>query len=126
MKADDSERYLVRATWALMLTPLLLLIVFLTLMAHAWIGLGHLPEPMVEGYQTTAFHAHQLAVIWLGCFAFWGAMPLWLGLLCVRRFRQSWSWKLPFLQAMTFVLGWVIVAIVAAIDPGQFVSWYLD
>ena len=126
MTNRESKRGLVRASWALMLTPILLLLVFLTLVLHAWIGLGHLPKPMVEDYQTATFHLHRNAVIWFGCFTIWGALPLWLVLVCTERFRPTWSWKLPVVQALVYAVGWCVIAAYAAWDPGQFVNWYLD
>jgi len=126
MTHHESKRGLLRASWLLMLTPFLLLLVFLALVAHVRIGLGHWPEPMVENYQTAAFRAHHGAVIWFGCFTIWGALPLWLVLVCIQRFRRSWSWKLHVLQAAVYAVGWCAIAAYAAWDPGRFVDWYLD
>jgi len=112
-------------SWMIALTPVLLLLGFLTLTAHVRIGLGYVPHSMTGNYQTTAFHVHQRAVFGLGCFTIWGAMPLWLVLLCVRRFCCSWSWAMPILQVLVFALGWGAIAIFAASDFGHFVGWFL-
>ena len=126
MKDYSARRGLKVVTWALMLTPALLLLVFFTLAVHVRIGLGHWPTSMVENYHATAYVMHERAFLWIGCFTVWGAIPLWLVLVCIQRFRPLWSWKLHLVQAATYAAGWGAIAAYTAWDPCQFVAWFLD
>ena len=115
-----------RLMWALALTPIVLQLVFLSLGFHARLGLGHWPTSITECNQSEALRAHEQFFKAFAFFTIWAAIPLWLMLVCIQRFRPSWSWKLPMLQAVVYAAGWGIVAVYAACDPCRFLEWYLD
>lgn len=126
MKDNASRRGLKLITWALMLTPLLLLVVFFSLMIHLWIALGHWPTPSNQDYRPAIFLMHERFVTWFGRFTIWGAIPIWLGLVCIQRFHWSWSMKLHVVQALVFVAGWGAIVGFAAWNPGKVMNWYFD
>jgi hypothetical protein len=111
-------------TWGLVSSPLLLLFVFLTLAAHVRIGLGHWPTSIIENYRTTAYSLHVKSFFWIGLFAVYAAIPLWLVSLCFRVFRISLRTHL--IQAGVYAVGWAFVALYAFVDPYKFVEWLLD
>jgi hypothetical protein len=124
MTQPETSRKITVLTWALVLSPLLLLFVFLTLAAHVRLGLGHWPTPMMENYDTTAYNQHEQVFIWVALFTVYAAIPLWLVSLCFRPFRISV--KTHLMQAGVYVLGWVVIAIYGFVDPGKFTEWFLD
>ena len=112
-------------TWLPVLSPTLLLLIFLTLAAHVRISLGHWPKPMWEHYWTTNYALHAYAFMGLSLFTVYAAVPLWLLLLlCFRQLRISWATHL--VQAGTYALGWGLIGAYAAWDPGHFLAWWLD
>jgi hypothetical protein len=120
----QSQRKTSLLTWALVLTRLLLLLIFLTLAAHVSIGLGHWPTPMWENYQTIAYTAHEQFFVWFALFTVYAAIPLWLLALCFRPLRISRRTHL--LQAGAYAAGWGFIALYATWDPGRFTEWFLD
>lgn len=111
-------------TWALVLSPVLLLVLFLTLAVHVRLGLGHWPKPMRENYHTAAYSSHEHIFTLFALVTVYGAVPLWLLLLFFRPFRISLRTHL--IQAGIYALGWGLIAIYTAWDPGQFTEWFLD
>ncbi len=102
----------------------MLLLLIVTLAVHVRLGLGHWPRPVWETYETTAFNLHMLAVwslAWLSVFA---APPIWLILLCFRRFRLSLPVHL--VQAVAFGCGWMAISLAGKHDPTTFTQWFLD
>ena len=112
------------ATWLPVYFPVVLLLGVLALATHVRIGLGHWPTPMFENYRTPAYRVHEAAVFWIGWFTIFAAIPLWLLLICFRRFRMTL--KMHLLQAGIYAAGWLVIAVYVSIDPGQFVYWFLD
>jgi hypothetical protein len=112
------------AAWFLVFAPALALLFFVTLALHARLALGHWPTPMFENYDTPAFNAHEVAVAWFAYFAILAAGPLWLLLLCFRRFRVSWKFHLK--QAGVYAAGWGLMFLYGWADPGRFLEWFLD
>jgi hypothetical protein len=107
-----------------MSSPLLLLFVFLSLAAHVRLGLGHWPTPMLESYKTAAYDQHEQVFVWVALFTVYAAVPFWLVTLCFGIFRISL--KTHLLQAGVYVAGRVLIALYSQIDPGRFVTWFLD
>ena len=124
MKEHQTRRKMPLLTWALVLFPLLLLFVFITLAAHARLGLGHWPTPMVENFETVAYSRHEQVFIWVALFTVYGAIPLWLLSLCFPLFRISL--KTHLIQASIYTAGWGLIAIYSVIDPGRFIEWFFD
>jgi hypothetical protein len=124
VKQQKSQRKIRSLTWALVLSPLVVLFVFVTLAAHVRLGLGHWPMPMLESYATTAYSRHVQVFVWFARFAVYGAIPLWIVALCFRRFRISL--KTHLIQAVVYVAGWVFIGIYGMVDPGSFAEWFLD
>ena len=111
-------------TWTLVLSPLLLLLLFLTLAMHVRLALGHWPTPMIENFNTVAYSRHEQLFIWVALFTVYAAIPLWLVALCFRVFRISL--KTHLIQAGVYALGWALIALYGFIDPGKFTEWFLD
>jgi len=65
MTQQTAQRRVRFLTWVLVLSPLLLLSVFLTLAAHVRLALGHWPTPMLENYDTVAYSRHERVFIWV-------------------------------------------------------------
>ncbi|MBI4557102.1 MAG: hypothetical protein HY706_05910 [Candidatus Hydrogenedentes bacterium] len=124
MAEDETRPNETAVSWALVLSPLLLLFVFITLAARVRLGLGHWPTPMLEGYDTAAYRTHEQVLISVVVFAVCGAVPLWLASACLRLFRVSL--KTLLLQAGAYALSWGLIALYIAIDPGRFTEWFLD
>ena len=120
----EKNRLLPLVTWALALSPLLLLFEIISLALHVRMGLGHWPKPMIENYGTAAFDWHALTVIGFGVFTTYAAIPLGLLCLCFRPLRITRRTHL--IQAGVFAAGWGVVWAYCAWDPQQFVAWYLD
>ena len=118
------NRWSALVTWALVLSPFVLLIDILVLALHVRLALGHWPKPMAESYSSPAFNLHTELVVCFGMFTAWGAIPLWLLFLCFRRFR--FSRRMHLFQAGMFVVGWVCVIGYLVWDPQRFVTWFLD
>jgi magnesium-transporting ATPase (P-type) len=112
------------ATWLVVCSPVLLLLVFIALAVHVRVGLGHWPTPMLEHYDTAAYRAHALALIWVIFFTVFAAIPLWLLMLCFRPLRISL--KTHLIQAGVYVAGWVLIIMYGAVDPGRFLEWFFD
>lgn len=91
---------------------------------HVRLGLGHWPKPMWEDYQTTLFRVHWHALVALAFFTVYAAIPLWLLLLCPRRFRISL--RAHVIQFAAYGLGWMLVFLVLKYDPTTFTAWFLD
>ena len=111
-------------SWALVFSPIVLLLVFVTLAAHVRIGLGHWPKPMWEDYSTPAYTAHLLVFVGVALFTVYAAIPLWLLAICLPWFRISLKTHLA--QAGTYAAGWGLIALYAKLDFGWFVTWFLD
>ena len=111
-------------TWACALTSFHLLVMVLSLALHVRVGLGHWPQPLREGYDTVAFRWHESAFVMSALGAAYGAAPLWLLLLCFRRFRAPL--RVHRLQMGTYAAGWLLILAFAKIDPFRFVKWMLD
>jgi hypothetical protein len=124
MPQPTAQRKVPFLTWALVLSPLVLLFVFLTMAAHVRLGLGHWPTPMTEDYHTAAFSRHEQVFAGVVAFTVYAAVPLWLAALCFRRFRISFRTHL--VQAGAYAAGWVLIGAYAFIDPGSFLKWFLD
>ena len=124
MTQQTAQRKVRFLTWALVLSPLLLLFVFLTLAAHVRLALGHWPTPMIENYDTAAYSRHEQVFTWAALFTVYAAIPLWLVALCFRVFRISL--KTHLIQAGAYALGWALIALYGFIDPGRFTEWFLD
>jgi hypothetical protein len=128
MSADMSERPTIKrrpfATWLMVCSPLLLLLVFIALAVHVRAGLGHWPAPMLENYDTPAFRVHGQVLGWVGFLTVLAAIPLWLLMLCFRPLRISL--KTHLIQAGVYVAGWVLIYLYVAVDPGRFLEWFLD
>ena len=69
--------------WAGVLSPPLLLLLFIILGIHLRLGLGHWPTPMFESYSAPAFQVHRLVTDLFTIFAVFGAGPLWLVCMCI-------------------------------------------
>ncbi len=124
MSEHQTKRSLPLATWPFVFSPVLLLLIFIALAVHVRVGLGHWPTPMTENYHTPAVRVHEQVVLWLGLFAIYAAIPLWLLILCFRPFRSSL--KTHLVQAGVYALGWGLIALYGAVDPGRFLEWFLD
>ncbi len=104
--------------------PFLLLLVFTTLALQVRMELGHWPTPMVESYSSPTYRVGAHIVVWIGYFTVFAAIPLWLLMLCFRPFRMSISNHL--IQIGVYALGWGLIALYGAVDPGGFLAWFLD
>lgn len=124
MSEHQAKQRLPLATWPLVFSPVLLLIVFIALAVHVRLGLGHWPTPMFESYHTPAFRAHEQVLVWVWLFTVYAAIPLWLLMLCFRPFRISFRTHL--IQVGVYAVGWGVIVLYGAIDPGQFLDWFLD
>jgi hypothetical protein len=124
MSEHQPKRKLPLATWPLVFSPVLLLLVFIALAVHVRVGLGHWPTPMFENYHTPAYRAHEQVLTWIGCFTVYAAIPLWLLMLCFRPFRISLRTHL--IQVGVYALGWGLILLYGAIDPGRFLDWFFD
>ncbi len=120
----QTERRLPLATWLFVLSPVVLLLTFITLALHVRLGLGHWPTPMLENYHTSAYQAHEQVLTYFGYFTVFAALPLWLLMLCFRACRISLRTHL--LQAAVYAAGWVLIVFYCTIDPGRFVAWFMD
>lgn len=113
------------ASWVCALSSCALLVVFVAFAAHLRLGLGHLPTPMFERYDTHAFRAHELLLVACFHFATFVAAPLWMICQFVPSLRPSWPWPaVP--QLATFALGWLLIIAILAFDPTTFSAWVLD
>jgi hypothetical protein len=110
-------------TWILSFSSLALLLGILSLAVHVRLGLGHWPEPMVEGYDTTAFKLHQWLVFAIGHFAIFLAIPLWPLLLLFKRFRAGV--KTHLVQSIVYSVGWLLIYLFLEYDPTSFSEWWL-
>jgi hypothetical protein len=88
------------------------------------IALGHWPTPMVENYETPAYRMHEQVLVWVGMFTVFAAVPLWLLTLRFRPFRISP--EIHLIQAGVYALGWGLIVLYGAVDPGKFMEWFLD
>lgn len=126
MPPPKENRWMTRAMWLLMFTPAGALLLFVSVALHLRIGLGRWPTYASGEYQTAAFQVHeQLFNVFLG-FTIWGAIPLWLVLVCMQRFRPAWSWKRVLGQLLLFLTGWMLIALFIGLNPSGIVNWYLD
>jgi hypothetical protein len=112
------------ALWLCVLSPAVFLIAFLSLAAHVRLSLGHWPTPMIESFGGSAYAMLAGVVIWVGFFAVFLAIPLWLMMLCFRACRGTLS--LHLIQLGVYAASWGIIALYAHCDPGRFVEWFLD
>ncbi len=113
-----------RMTWSSALSNLALFVTALGLAIHVRAGLGHWPKPMWEDYRTLGFEVHALALLGIGLFAVYAAVPVWALCVCLPRFRVSARTHL--IQAALYLLGWGLVAGFIVLDPYQFVTWLKD
>lgn len=120
----EKNRLLPFVTWALMLTPLVLLSHVLCLAVHFRLGLGHWPVTMHEQYNTAAFDWHRRIVFWFGEFTIYAALPLFLLALCFRPLRISR--QTHFVQAGVYLAGCGLVLAFMVWDPLGFIGWLLD
>jgi hypothetical protein len=111
-------------SWTCSLSSLALLLLTLGLALHVRVGLGHWPRPMWEDYQTLGFQTHQLALLGVGLFAVYAAVPVWI--LCVSFRRLRASPRVLLVQAGIYLAGWALVAGLIRLDPYQFVTWLVD
>lgn len=111
-------------TWLCVVTPWLLLLIGLSLAAHVRLGLGHWPKPMTEDYSTTAFQAHFRVLQVSFVLALYSFVPVWMLLLCARRFRVSFGFHA--LQAAVYGGGWLFILFVCQLDPWRFMGWLVD
>ena len=118
MTHQTEQRKVRFLTWALVLSPVLLLFGFITLAAHVRLALGHWPAPMTENYHTAAYRQHEQVFAWFAMFTVYAAIPLWLAALCFRLFRISR--KTHLIQAGAYVAGWLLIALYGCVDPGRF------
>jgi hypothetical protein len=109
--------------WPLVLSPLVLLLVLVSLAVHIRIGLGHWPIPFQDDYHSGAYRLHEklLPGFFIAAIV---ALPIWLVLLCFRPLRRPWQWHL--LQAGAYLLGWGLIALYVTWDPWRFCEWLAD
>jgi hypothetical protein len=111
--------------WACAISPVILLLVFITMGIHMRLGLGHWPTPMFESYDAWAFRLHgdilQICLI----FVILAAGPLWLVCLLIRPLRPSWP-REAVSQLVTYAIGWLLILGTLAFDPTTFSEWILD
>lgn len=111
-------------TWLCAMTSWLLLVVGVSLAAHVRLGLGHWPVPMVENYATPAFKVHFIALQVFFGLALYSFAPVWMLLLCARRFRVSF--RFHALQSAVYAGGWLTILLICWIDPWRFMEWLAD
>jgi hypothetical protein len=124
MTSQEPEPKSAAVTWALVSSPFVLLLLFVALALYVRQALGHWPTPMRENYHPETYRQLDGVVTLFAMFTVYAAIPLWLGALCFRVFRISKRTHL--IQAGMYVLGWVLILVYGMVDPGKFVSWYLD
>lgn len=110
-------------TWLCVLSPFLLGLVYVTMGLHIRLGLGHLPRPMIDDYQTLAFRVHVGTFFVIMCFTCWAAIPLWIFFLCFRAFRISW--RAHIAQAFAFGIGLILFQIAFTDNSSTFAKWFL-
>jgi hypothetical protein len=91
---------------------------------HVGAGLGHMPRNGADTYHTPAYAVHEYVLQGVAYFVLFAAIPLWLLLLCSRRFRISLKFHLA--QFGAYVAAWLLVVLYMMVDPGGFVAWFLD
>jgi hypothetical protein len=109
--------------WALVLSPAMLLVEFITLGLHVRFALGHWPKPMIENYSSTAYTLHEQVFTGLALFTY-AAGPLWLLLLLFPPLRKSL--RVHLIQAGVYAAGWGMIALCCLWDPYRFAEWFLD
>ena len=110
--------------WICVFSPVVLLLSFLSLAAHVRLALGHWPTPMTESFGGSAYDTHERAVTWVGFFAVYFAIPLWLLMLCFRAFRITLKHHL--IQLGVYAVGWGLIVLYVVCDPGRFAEWFFD
>ena len=111
-------------SWICALSPILTIGLFTTLGVHVWMGLGRWPIP-TEGYSSTLFHFHTMAVMLWCVAAFFGAPPVWVAGVIVG-WRHPGMLRTFGLQVIVFAIGWALIYTMAVWNPGGFVEWFWD
>ena len=106
-----------------MLSSPALLLVLVAMAVHIRLALGRWPN-FGEDCNTTLFRIHELVLGGVMLFAVFAAVPLWSLFLCFRSFRISW--RTHALQALVFVVGWLLIFSSFKWDPTPFTYWFLD
>ena len=96
-------------TWLCSISSVALCLLSLSLAVHGWI-LGE-SASISENSGPPGFEVHFYALGIVALFATWVAAPLWIGLLCFRRFRLSR--RTHIVQAAVFGVGWLLVYLAA-------------
>lgn len=119
------ERRYPQIAWSFALSPIVLLLIIVTLAVHIRLGLGHWPTPVYENYRTPASVLHMQVLQKTLDFSAYFAGPLWLICLLVPQLRPSSS-RIIKAQVMTAGVGWLLVIGFLTLDPMTFSAWLLD
>lgn len=114
-----------QAAWLFALSPIVLLLLMITLAVHMRLGLGHWPTPFYENYRTTASILHMRALQQTLDFSVYFAGPLWLVCLLVPQLRPS-TLRVIKAQLTTAGAGWLLIIGFLTLDPTTFSAWLLD
>ena len=79
---------------------------------------------MVEDYATPAFKTHFAVLRVAFFFALYSFAPVWMLLLCARRFRVSF--RFHALQAAVYGGGWLVILLICQLDSWWFMQWLAD
>ena len=112
------------AEWVCVLSPILMLAVFVALAAHVRQSLGHWPTPMTENFESGTASLLDEMFIWAGFFAVFCAIPLWAVSFWFRRHQVTRRGLVT--QIAAFLLGWGLVVAFTFRNPGNFIGWFVD
>jgi hypothetical protein len=115
-------RWLSKITWVLAVTPVIFLLVAVSLALHVRLGLGHWPE-FGEHYRTSVFHFHEGVLVVFGFLAM-SSVALWLLALCFKPLQISVTAHI--IQAFVYAGGWGLVVLFWNGNPWGVVNWYFD
>ena len=110
-------------TWFPVITPLIYLLLYVSLAAHCRWVVGHWPQPMIENVNVSSYKIHE-AILNLFMYAVFLSIPVWIITLFIKKFRITF--KIHLLQFIIFGLGILLIILAFRLDPTSFTEWFLD
>jgi hypothetical protein len=118
------QRLLDLTLWGLGLVPTFWFVTFYLYVLRARLALGRWPLPYQPDPKDLDFTVHHVLVIALLVLV----IPSAIGFAAFRVFRRMLKVEQPTDRPLTFYFGatYVIWWLVARIDPGMYITWFMD
>jgi len=114
----------VRFTWLCALSPAVLLLVSITMALHIRLGFGFWPDQSLDSFPAFDFRVHDWLFIASVLFA--GFAPIHLLVTLIHYRELGFTLRQFALQALVWIVGWVVFFAVVSTVPARFVTWFTD